>query len=59
MESKWKGNDQELIQSHTTSYPQYQKRKKDTQKIWQTPTKDTHNKLNEQLFPKQVNIQLP
>ena len=33
VQSKQKGNDQELIQSHPTSYPQYQKGKKDTHKI--------------------------
>ena len=47
LRSKQKGNDQELIQSQPTSYPQYQKKKKDTHKIWQTPTKDTHSKLND------------
>ena len=33
VESKGKGHDQELIQSQPTSYPQYQKGKKDTHKI--------------------------
>ena len=42
MQSKQKNNDQELIQSHPTSHPQYQKGKKDTHKIWLMPTKDTH-----------------
>ena len=32
-ESKYKGNDQEIIQSQPTSYPQYQKGMKDTLRI--------------------------
>ena len=31
----------------------------DTDKILQTPTKDTHSKPNEELFPKQVVLQVP
>ena len=53
MQSKWKGNDQESIQSHPTFNPQNQKQKNDTHKI-----KDTHSKPKGQLFPKEVNIQL-
>ena len=49
---KWKkkDNDQELIQSHSTSHPQNPKGKNHSHK-WYTLTKDTHRKPFEQLFP--------
>ena len=58
LKSKNISNDQELIQSDPTSCPQNQK--EITKYInWQQFTKGTRGKLNEQLFPKQVVIQLP
>ena len=58
MESKLKGNDQELIQSNPTSHPQNQNGES-THTNLLTCTKDAHSKTNEQPFPKQVVIQLP
>ena len=43
LKSKWKGNDQELIQSNPTSQPQNQKGKKGTN----IDTKNTHSKLSQ------------
>ena len=52
-------NDQELIQSDPTSCPQNQKGNTVTKYInWQQFTKGTRGKPNEQLFPRQVVIQL-
>ena len=58
LKSKKISNDQELIQSDPTSYPQNQ-REITKYKNWQQFTKRTLGKPNEQLFPKQVVIQLP
>ena len=58
MESKKISNDQELIQSDPTSCPQSQ-REITKYKNWQQFTKSTRGKPNEQLFPRQVVIQLP
>ena len=57
LESKRISNDQELIQSDPTSRPQNQKGNKYIN--WQQFTKGTRGKPNEQLFPRQVAIQLP
>ena len=56
--SKKISNDQELIQSDPTSCPQNQ-REVTKYKHWQQFTKSTRGKPNEQLFPRQVVIQLP
>ena len=60
---KWKqskkiSNVQELIQSDPTSCPQNQS-EITKYKNWQQFTKSTRGKPNEQLFPRQVVIQLP
>ena len=52
-----KGNDQSETNT-IKSHPQNKMGKKHTHKLTNT-TEDMHGKLNEQLFPKQVVIQLP
>ena len=56
-------NDQELIQSNPTSCPQNQTQKGNTCVTiyinWQKFTNGIRGKPNEQLFPRQVVIQLP
>ena len=60
LSSKQISNDQELIQSDTTTCPQNQNLREITKYIhWQQFTKNTRGKPNEQLFPRQVVIQLP
>ena len=56
--SKMISNDQELIQSDPKSYPQ-NLREIAKYKNWEQFTKSTRGKPNEQLFPRQVVIQLP
>ena len=56
-QSKKISSDQELLQSDPTSCPQNQ-REKTKYKNWQF-TESMHGKPNEQLFPRQVVIQLP
>ena len=56
MESKKISNAQELIESDPTSCPQNQKGKITKYINWQQFTKDTRDKPNEQLFPRQVVI---
>ena len=58
LESKTISNDQELIQSDPTSCPQT-KREITKYINWQQFTKGTRGKPNEQLFPRQVVIQVP
>ena len=58
VKSKKISNDQELIQSNPTSCPQNQK-KITKYKNWQQFTKCTRGEQHEQLFPRQVVIQLP
>ena len=56
--SKKKINDQELIQSNPTSHPQNRKGRKHTYKKINIHKGTRSSKPNEQLFPKQVAIQL-
>ena len=56
-QSKWKAMiNQELIQSKPTLKPKWER---GTLTNWQTPMQDSHSKLNEQLFPKQVSFSYP
>ena len=57
LQSKKISIDQELIQSDPISYPQNQKGNNYIN--WQQFTKGTHGKPHEQLFLRQVVIQLP
>ena len=58
IQSKKISNDQELIQQ--TPYPALKTKRKITKNIyWQQFTKGTHSKPNEQLFSRQVVIQIP
>ena len=56
---KKEGNDQELIQSKPTTYPQSQKEKKQEEISKRARKMHTVSKPNEQLFPKQGVVQLP